>query len=283
MEMSRPAVAAPAPMVPVPATVRRVHRDYSGVYTLEIEPPEGDAFRFKPGQFNMLYAYGIGEAAISICGDPEKPENLVHTIRAVGAVTRGLTRIKPGDQVGLRGPFGSPWPVETARGQDVLVIAGGLGLAPLRPAIYWLSNHHNAYNRVTLLYGTRGPATILYEREVGRLSYSGNMSVYVTVDRADPDWTGNVGLVTALVDRARFDPGNTTVLICGPEVMMRFTAQAVEDAGVPQNRIFLSLERNMKCAIKQCGRCQFGPAFICQDGPVFPLDVIKNYINLREY
>ncbi len=283
MEMSTRTGAAPAPMVPVPATVRSVRRNYAGVYTLEIEPPQGDTFRFKPGQFNMLYAYGIGEAAISICGDPEKPENLVHTIRAVGAVTQGLTRIKPGDQVGLRGPFGSAWPVDTARGQDVLVIAGGLGLAPLRPAIYRLSNHHNAYNRVTLLYGTRDPATILYEREVGRLSYSGNMSVYVTVDRADPDWTGNVGLVTALVDRARFDPGNTTALICGPEVMMRFAAQAVEDAGVPQDRIFLSLERNMKCAIKQCGRCQFGPVFICQDGPVFSLDMIKPYINLREY
>lgn len=283
MEMSTHTIAAPSPMVPVPATVKSVHRDYAGVYTLEIEPPEGDAFRFKPGQFNMLYAYGIGEAAISICGDPEKPETLVHTIRAVGAVTHGLTRIKPGDQVGLRGPFGSAWPVDTARGQDVLVIAGGLGLAPVRPAVYWLSKHHNAYNRVTLLYGTRDPATILYEREMGRLSYTGNMDVFVTVDRADPDWTGNVGLVTTLVDRARFDPGNTTALICGPEVMMRFAAQAVEDAGVPQHRIFLSLERNMKCAIKQCGRCQFGPVFICQDGPVFPLDVIKPYINLREY
>jgi len=283
MEMATPVAAGPSPMVPVPATVRGIRRNYSGVYTLEIEPPEGDAFRFKPGQFNMLYAYGVGEAAISICGDPEKPESLVHTIRAVGAVTRGLTQVKAGDQIGLRGPFGSAWPVEAARGQDVLVVAGGLGLAPVRPALYWLSNHHEAFNRVTLLYGTRDPATILYERELGRLSYSGNMNVFVTVDRADPEWAGNVGLVTGLVDRARFDPANTTAFICGPEVMMRFAAQTIEDAGVPPERIYLSLERNMKCAIKQCGRCQFGPVFICQDGPVFPLDVIDPYINLREY
>lgn len=282
MEMATRVALAPAPMVPVPATVNRIHRDYAGVFTLELEPP-GGKFPFLPGQFNMLYAFGVGEAAISISGDPEKPETLVHTIRSVGAVTRALTRVKAGDQIGLRGPFGAAWPVEQAHGQDVLVVAGGLGLAPVRPAIEYLSHHADRFGRTSLLYGTRDPSTILYEQQLGRLSYTGNMDVFVTVDRADRDWTGNVGLVTALVERAQFDPDNTTAFVCGPEVMMRFAAQELEDAGVPQHKIFLSLERNMKCAVKQCGRCQFGPVFICQDGPVFSLDVIKPYISLREY
>jgi len=270
-------------MAPVPVPVARITKDYAGVATLDIDMPNGAPFPFEPGQFNMLYAFGLGEVAISISGDPADPERLVHTIHDVGPVTHALTHVEPGDYIGLRGPFGSTWPVDEAKGRDVLVIAGGLGLAPVRPIVYRLLKNKQDYGEVSLLYGTRTPDTVLYDRELGRLAFSGGMNVHVTVDHADTGWTGNVGVVTTLIDRATFDPANTTAFICGPEIMMRFAVRSCTDAGIPPEAIHLSMERNMKCAIKQCGRCQLGPVFVCQDGPVFPLPKLAPYLNLREF
>ena len=267
-------------MLPRFERVSRVRRDGADIWTLEIEMKDG--FAFAPGQFNMLYAFGVGEAAISISGDPARPERLVHTIRAVGKVSEALTRLKAGDQIGLRGPFGRGWPVDEAVGSDVVVVAGGLGLAPLRPAIYRLLAERARYGRVVLLYGTRSPADILFERELEDWRRRLDVAVEVTVDHAGGDWRGNVGVVTTLIPRAAFDPLHSIGLVCGPEIMMRFAVAALNAAGVPDGAIYLSMERNMKCAIGHCGHCQFGPDFVCKDGPVFRYERLRPILGLQE-
>jgi len=249
--------------------VRRVRRELRDTWTLELDPggPEETA-PFRPGQFNMIYAFGVGEVAISISGDPARPDSLVHTVRSVGAVTRAITSVKKGGVLGLRGPFGSAWPMAEAEGRDVVVIAGGLGLAPLRPVMYAVRAARERYGRVVLLVGARTPADLLFGRGLERWRGRFDVEVRVTVDAATPDWKGEVGLVTALIARAGFDPAGTTAFVCGPEVMMRFVAADLVHRGVPAAAIHLSLERNMKCAVGVCGRCQLGPAFVCKDGPV---------------
>ena len=270
-------------MVPRIARVRRRRRECPQTWTLEIEP-EGappDA-RFAPGQFNMLYAFGVGEAPVSASGDPAAAGPLVHTIRAVGAVSTALVRLGPGDAVGLRGPFGSGWPLAEAAGRDVVVIAGGLGLAPLRPLILRLLAERERYGKVALLYGTRSPLDILYRRELETWRRRLDSEIEVTVDHAAGGWRGNVGVVTDLVPRAAFDPPHTIAMVCGPEVMMRFAIAALIEAGVAPDAIWLSMERNMKCAVGHCGHCQFGPAFVCKDGPVFRYDRVRDILALKE-
>lgn len=237
---------------------------------------------FKPGQFNMLYAFGIGEVPISISGDPDDPERLVHTIRAVGPVSEALTKMGSNDLVGLRGPYGSSWPVEKAVGSDVLVIAGGIGLAPLRPALYHLMKHRSSIGRFALLYGARNPEELLFHKEIESWRRTPDMQVRVTVDHATKDWNGEVGVVTKLLGKVRFDPTDTIAMICGPEIMIRLTANALADMGVASEQIYVSMERNMKCAVGTCGHCQFGPHFVCKDGPIFPYDRIKPILSLRE-
>jgi NAD(P)H-flavin reductase len=269
------------PMVPRVALVTRARRELSDVWTLDIDPGV-NAFDFAPGQFNMLYAFGVGEAAISISGDASEPNRLVHTIRAVGKVSEALARLKPGDALGLRGPFGVGWPVEPAEGADVVIIAGGLGLAPLRPSIYHVLANRDRYGRVVLLNGAREPSGILFRREVERWRTRFDVEVEVTVDRADQDWRGNVGVVTTLIPRATFDPAHTIAMVCGPEIMMRFAAIELEKAGVAAESIYLSMERNMKCAIGQCGHCQFSSDFVCRDGPVATYARLGRLMSLRE-
>jgi NAD(P)H-flavin reductase len=237
---------------------------------------------FAPGQFNMLYVFGVGEVPISISGDPARPELLVHTIRAVGATTRALQRLRKGDWVGVRGPFGTAWPVAEARGRDVVLIAGGIGLAPLRPAIYHLLLHRPLYGRVVILYGARTPHDMLYTKQLRDLRSRFDIEVEVSVDRATVEWQGAVGVVTKLVQRSPFDPQSALAFICGPEVMIRYAAIALEQRGVPDAAIFVSMERNMKCAVGLCGHCQFGPFFVCKDGPVFRYDRIQRFFGVRE-
>jgi NAD(P)H-flavin reductase len=269
------------PMLPRIATVRRARRELADTVTLEIEPEDGP-FAFLPGQFNMLTAFGVGESAISISGDPGRPEALVHTIRAVGAVSKALAALKPGARLGLRGPFGVGWPVEGAAGQDVVFLAGGLGLAPLRPAFYRVLAERERYGNVVLLFGTRTPTDILFRHEVEAWRKRLDLEVQVTVDHARDGWHGHVGVVTTLVPRADFDPLHATAFVCGPEVMMRFGATALIDAGIPTSSIHLSMERNMKCAVGLCGHCQFGPTFVCRDGPVFPYERVRGLLNVKE-
>ncbi|NBO65078.1 MAG: Ni/Fe hydrogenase subunit gamma [Acidobacteria bacterium] len=271
------------PMMPERYEIRKITRDTDDTFTFELMPVEGEGIRpFLPGQFNMLYVFGTGEVPISISGDPGKPDRLIHTIRAVGTVTKKMARLKRGGVVGVRGPYGRPWPVERAVGGDVVIVAGGIGLAPLRPVIHHLTSRRADYGRVVLLYGTRSPADILYRQELERWRARLDLDVSVTVDRANADWRGSVGLVTTLIGRAPFDPERTTAMVCGPEVMMRYTVDELRRRAVDPSQIFLSMERNMKCAVGFCGHCQFGPAFVCRDGAVFASPIISELLTRRE-
>jgi len=276
-------IATPAadPLVPRIYRVEKVSHDLSDTVTLELMPRDGARPAFEPGQFNMLYAFGVGEVAISMSGD-RKAEAFVHTVRDVGAVSGAITRLAPGAVIGVRGPYGVGWPVKEAEGSDVVIVAGGLGLAPLRPAIYDVLANRRRYGRVAILFGSRNPRDMLYRHELEQWRQRLDIDIAVTVDHADADWHGNVGVVPALIPRLAFDPQDTVAMICGPEVMMRFSVNALRDAGIPADRIHVSMERNMKCAIGLCGHCQFGPTFVCKDGPVMRYDRIAKIFAARE-
>lgn len=267
------------PMLPFPFRVQRVRQETHDTFTLELLPgQDGPGFSFAAGQFNMLYVFGVGEVPISISGDPTQPKLLIHTTRAVGTVTKAMRRLRRGDLLGVRGPFGSHWPVDIAKHQDVVMVAGGIGLAPLRPAMYQLISERQHYGRVVLLYGARTPDEILFGRELEKWRAHFDLEVYVTVDHAMGGWRGNVGFVTALVSKAPFDPLNSVAMVCGPEVMMRFTIMELQKRGMKSDRIYLSMERNMKCAVGFCGHCQFGPMFVCKDGPVFRYERVQELL-----
>jgi NAD(P)H-flavin reductase len=267
------------PMLPSPYRVQRVRHEVPDTFTLELEPEDGsDVPSFASGQFNMLYVFGVGEIPISISGDPAMPRPLVHTTRAVGTVSRAMRALKPGNVIGVRGPFGSSWPIQQAVGKDVVIVAGGIGLAPLRSTMYQITAEREKYGKVVLLYGARTPADILYRRELEHWRAHLDLEVYVTVDQATGTWRGSVGVVTKLIPRSSFDPLNTIALVCGPEVMMRFTAAELEKRGVAAERIYVSMERNMKCAVGLCGHCQYGPQFVCKDGPVFQYSCVQRLL-----
>jgi NAD(P)H-flavin reductase len=278
--MSTAQIADHAWSAPQPLRVTRVRRETADVATLELTPAA--RFAFAAGQFNMLYAFGLGEVAISISGDPADETRIVHTIRAVGAVSTALTRLRRDAVIGVRGPYGSEWPVVEAVGSDVVIVAGGLGLAPLRPALYRVLADRRHYGRVILLYGARGPADILYRRELEAWRRRLDVDIEITLDHAGADWHGNVGVVPALIPHISFDPQHAVAFVCGPEIMMRFTIATLRDRGMAPDQIYLSMERNMKCAVGLCGHCQFGPAFVCRDGPIFRFDRIAPLFPVRE-
>ncbi len=266
----------PDPMLPMPYRIQRVRQETDDTFTLEILPEDSSSrFSFAPGQFNMLYVFGVGEVPISISSNPANVPLLKHTTRVVGTVTKAMRKLKRGEVMGIRGPFGSHWPVEDAPGRDVVIVAGGIGLAPLRPALYRLMAEREKFRRIVLLYGTRTPDDMLYRRELEQWRGKFDLEIQVTVDRAASTWRGNVGVVTTMIGRAPFDPSNTLAMLCGPEIMMRFTVMELLKRGVAAERIYLSAERNMKCGIGFCGHCQYGPTFVCKDGPVFALPSIS--------
>ena len=274
---------AAQPMVPQPWQIQRVRRETGDTFTMELEPLAGsEGESFAAGQFNMLYVFGVGEVPISISGDPEKPGPLIHTTRAVGVVTNAMRKLKRQDVLGVRGPFGTPWPLQQAEGSDVVIVAGGLGLAPLRPAIYQMLAHRKRYGRVLLLYGARTPADLLYQTQLKQWAARADLETFVTVDHATEGWTGDVGVVTKFIPKAAFDPLDTVALVCGPEIMMRFTLLELQKRGVVDDQIFVSMERNMKCALGFCGHCQYGPTFVCKDGPVFSYSRIQHWFTKRE-
>jgi NAD(P)H-flavin reductase len=260
--------------------VAAVHHEAPGVVTLELTPPR--PFEFRPGQFNMLSLPGIGEVPISISGDPASTGYTLHTIRDVGPVTHALCALRPGQRAGVRGPYGTSWPVAAAEGGDLVIVAGGIGLPPLRPALHEALARRDRFGRVVLLYGARTPADLLFTRELHRWRARFDLDVHITVDAADRDWLGDVGVVPDLVRRVPLDPPRTTAFMVGPEVMMRFTVRALLAAGVPESRIYLSMERNMQCAVAMCGHCQLGPFLVCRDGPVFGYRALAPWLVIRE-
>lgn len=271
------------PMVPHAVAVRRIQRETHDTFTLTLDVPDREhGMPFVPGQFTMLYLFGAGEVPVSISGDPASPLQLVHTIRALGSVTRPMQALRRGAMLGVRGPFGSGWPIEAVRGADILIIAGGLGLAPLRPLVCHLLNRRGDYGHISIVYGARSPSDLLYRRELERWGGRFDVDVAVIVDHATDAWHGDVGVVTRLLGKLRGEPANTQAMICGPEIMMRFSIRALNDLGISDAQIHLSMERNMQCAIGMCGHCQYGPTFVCKDGPVFRLDRIKQLFGARE-
>ncbi|MBL9122669.1 MAG: FAD/NAD(P)-binding protein [Planctomycetaceae bacterium] len=278
------AAIADNPWLAQRARIARVTPEVPGVATYHLRLVDAQRhaqYAFQPGQFNMLYLPGVGEVAISLSAGAEQQGTWDHTIRAAGSVTRALAQLPVGAELGLRGPYGAGWPLTECAGRDVIVVAGGLGLAPLRPAIHALLAEPKRWGRIHLLLGARTADSLLYPGERSAWERSG-LAAQTTVDRATPDWTGNVGVVPLLVDRlAGFDPARAIMFICGPEVMMRYTIRSALKRGIAAERIWLSLERNMQCAVGLCGHCQFGPAFICQDGPVLRSDRIAPFLDVE--
>lgn len=273
------------PWLPQPMTIGGIKPEIPGVATYELHFDDEAlrrGFRFLPGQFNMLYLPGIGESAISVSSDAERPEPLMHTVRVAGNVTQALARMQTGEQLTLRGPFGSAWPIAECRGRDIVIAGGGIGLAPLRPVIYDVLNHRDEYGKVFLLYGARTPRDLLYADEFDLWRAAG-IRVEITVDFGDAGWRGNIGVVPALFGRLRLAAENTRVLTCGPEVMMRFVVFEALSRRVAPEHIYLSMERNMTCAMGFCGHCQLGPAFVCKDGPVFSYRRMEPYLHVEEF
>jgi len=287
MAASRPgdvtsSAVAGHPLAPVPYVVRAVATETPDTTTLTLEPRATKRIpRSRPGQFNMLYVFAVGEAAISISGGNPDGQ-LIHTVRTTGKVTSALTRLTPGDTVGVRGPYGHGWPVADSKGRDLVIVAGGLGLPPLRPALYEVFRNRESYGRVEIIDGARSPKDLVFYDEVQGWRRRTDLRVQVTVDAAGKDWYGDVGVVTTRIPDARFEPERTTAFICGPEIMMKLTAQALVARKVSPDAIWISMERNMKCAIGFCGHCQYGPSFVCRDGPVMRYSTLEPLLNLKE-
>lgn len=281
-------------LIPQPATIRWIRKETrdTSTYAIRLNSTRTvGEYRFRPGQFNMIYLPGVGEAPISISSSPGDRE-LTHTIRVAGNVTTALSKLSPGDTVGLRGPFGSGWSLEEADGRSLLIIAGGLGIAPLRPVVRLLakSNHPSKNDQQcpklseapVLLYGAKTPKDVIFRDEFPR--YRKFFRVYLTVDKTDPEeyWKGEVGLISSLLGRITLNPLNTVVFMCGPEVMMKCMIRCLLEMGIPEEKIFISMERNMNCGVGTCGHCMFGPTFVCKDGPVFRLTDVARFLAVSE-
>ncbi|MCK4945237.1 MAG: FAD/NAD(P)-binding protein [Alphaproteobacteria bacterium] len=268
-------------MMPIPFRVEENRIESSGCAILTIKPVAGEGLEdFKPGQFYMLYVFGHGEVPISINGNPAHQDSLVFTIKNVGSVTSALCAMEKGDVLGVRGPFGTAWPLEKLEGDNIIIMAGGLGCVPLRPVLHYLMDRKEKYGEVFLLYGMRTPEELLFADEM--CIWNEHIQVKLTADSAGSDWQESVGLVTELVKPLDVHPEKTSALVCGPENMMRFSAEALVEKGLKSSQIYVSMERNMKCGIGRCGRCQYGPHFVCKDGPVFSFDQIQHLLKIKE-
>lgn len=273
------------PMTPFWAELVEVQAEAPGVstYWLKfIDPDTQKSYTFEPGQFNILSVPGYGEAAISISSDILLPEKVGHTIRLTGNVTNAIARLKTGDTVGVRGPFGTFWPIKACKGKDIYIAAGGIGLPPLRPVIYYIMENRANYGEVVVLYGARTPNDLQFIDEYETWREAG-IKVMVTVDRADERWDGTVGVVPLLFYHLRMDPRKSVAFTCGPEIMMRFVVYEALARRLPEENIFVSFERNMKCGFGSCGHCQLGPFFVCKDGPIFSYQQLQPYFNVEDF
>jgi NAD(P)H-flavin reductase len=279
----REAVAPAFAMTPTPYRVRSRVVESRDSVTLRLEPVGAAVPEPKPGEFMMLYAFGVGEIAISVSGVPTATDGtLTHTIRAVGAVSRALCAAGPGAVVGVRGPFGTQWGLDEAEGRDLVIVAGGVGLAPLRPVVLGALARRERYGKVVLIAGSRSRKDFLYVEELAQWQRDRSIEVHVTVDVPVAGWHGEVGMVTEPLRRLALTADRTTAFLCGPEPMMRFSAEALVKKGVSVNDIRVSLERNMQCGIGWCGHCQLGPLLLCRDGPVVSYDIARPLLRVKE-
>lgn len=267
-------------LLPTLAEIVEKRPETKGIYTFRLrvrDEGKREAFRFRPGQFNMVYAFGVGEVPISIASDPDEAEVLDHTVRVVGNVTGVLERLNVGDVVGLRGPYGSWWPLEESQGRDVIVITGGLGCAPVVSVISYVVRRRATFGALKILHGIKAPKDLLYRERFRAWSRHPNTEVHLTTDHPDRTWRHHTGVVTTLLDRLATDLTNSVAMMCGPEGMMRAAATHLLKAGMSEARIYVSIERNMKCAVGLCGHCQLGSEYVCKTGPVFRFDRIRHW------
>lgn len=272
-----------SPLSPVPYRVRSRVVESPESATLCLEPVDAALRTPQPGEFMMLYAFGVGEVAISISGDPTVTDgSITHTIRAVGAVSRALRDAEPGRVVGVRGPFGTTWGLADAVGRDLVMVAGGVGLCPLRPAVLGVLAERSRYGRLMLIAGARSRKDFLFAAQLEDWTADPRIDVHLIVDAPAQGWSGDVGLVTEPLRRLALEPGRTTAFLCGPEPMLRFGAEALVAKGLAAGDIRISLERNMQCGIGWCGHCQLGPLLLCRDGPVVGYDVAGPLLGVKE-
>lgn len=266
------------PYLPFEAETVEIIQESSTIFTLNLRlvaSEDHKQYHFAPGQFNMLYLYGVGEVAISIVSDPEKKQVLSHTIRALGRVTKALQKLKPGDRMGIRGPYGRGWPLEQVKGKDVVVVTGGLGCAPSVSIINYILARREQYGHLSILQGVKHSDDFIFRKQYAAWQQSPNTDVHIAADQAGPKWPWSVGYVTDMIDKITLDPENTVAMMCGPEMMMSTAVNVLSKKGIPEERLYLSMERNMDCGFGQCGHCQYGGLFICKDGPVFAYSEIK--------
>lgn len=269
------------PYVIHPATIVEKIREAEDINTYRLQLVDEQArqqFRFKAGQFNMVYLFGVGEVAISIVSDPDDPQLLDHTIRTVGRVTNAIADLQPGDVLGIRGPFGQGWPVEEARGHNVVIVTGGLGCAPVVGAIEYIFRRRAQYGSIKILHGVKTPHDLLYRERFDAWRGLPDTEVLLTSDQPDKTWSYHIGVVTELFELVSIDPPKSIVLMCGPEIMMRLGAPILLSRGIPATAIYVSLERHMECGIGLCGHCQMGPYFLCKDGPVMRYDLVEPWL-----
>ncbi|MFO7542879.1 MAG: FAD/NAD(P)-binding protein [Thiobacillus sp.] len=280
-----PAAMTPA-QAPLEAIVIERRQESPTIFTLRLQLSDAAAqvaYRFVPGQFNMLYLYGVGEVPISIMSDPEERDGIGHTIRAVGRVTHGLAALQPGDRLGLRGPFGRGWPLQEIEGRDIVLVTGGLGCAPVVSVIHFIVKRRERYGKFTIIQGVKHANDLIWREQYKRWSTLPDTQVLVAADQGAALWPWHVGRVTDLFDQVSFDPEHAVAMMCGPEGMMLAAAQILLPRGLPESRLYLSMERNMQCAVGRCGHCQMGGAFVCRDGPVFNWGQVKSLLAHRGF
>ncbi|KTD23231.1 hydrogenase/sulfur reductase gamma subunit [Legionella londiniensis] len=267
----------PNPCLPVAAEIIERIQESPAIFTLKARLIGPDScFSFKPGQFNMLYHFGVGEVPISIASDPAEKKFISHTIRAVGRVTRAMQNLKAGDYIALRGPFGSGWPLEKARQKDVVIISGGLGCAPTVSVIKYIMARRNQYGKVFIIQGVKHSDDLIYRRQYESWQKMPDVTVRIAADVAGPKWPWRAGLATDLLHPLPLSPEKTIIMMCGPEMMMKAAVKILGEKNIPESAIYLSMERNMECGIGHCGHCQYGGLFICKDGPVFAYPKVKS-------
>lgn len=272
------------PHVPHEAEIVERVDESATVFTLKLrftDPARHGTYRFEPGQFNMLYLYGVGEVPISIVSDPEHDDLLDHTIRRVGRVTAGIAALRPGDRIGVRGPYGRGWPLRALEGNDVLVVTGGLGCAPSVSVIQYMMRRRERFGAVTILQGVKHYNDLLWRGRYDEWARMPETRVLFSADVGGPIWPWHVGPVTGLFEHVEMNPRRTLALLCGPEAMMAATVKALLARGLDPSAIWLSLERSMQCAVGQCGHCQLGGKFVCKDGPVFCYAGIRSLFTVK--
>lgn len=273
------------PYLPLEAEVVTRTMETPGVATLALrltDPEQRQAFRFRCGQFNMLYLFGLGEVPISIMDQHQ--DCLLHTIRGVGRISNHLIRLEPGQRLGLRGPFGNSWPLAAARGRDVVFVTAGLGCAPVIAAIRQVIADRQQFGRLVIMQGVKHREDLLWQAQYDAWRQVPDCQVLLAASeekQAHPQWS--LGMVTVLIDKAEFDPHNCVVMMCGPDPMLRASIRALTAGGVPPEDIHMSLELNMQCAVGMCGHCQLGPPFVCREGPIFSVPRIADWFMLRGY